>query len=64
MENITNNREVKNLPNLNQDPVDEAIQKAVESALQKHKLAGSSVVVWRDGKVVLLMPEEILKKTS
>jgi len=40
--------------------VDEAIEKAVENALREHKRASVPVAVWRDGKVVLLQPEEIL----
>lgn len=39
--------------------VEKAIQKATREALKKHKLAGNSVAVWRDGKVVILKPEEI-----
>ena len=33
---------------------------AVREALLMHKRAGNPVAVWRDGKVVLLQPEEIL----
>ena len=36
-----------------------AAQEAVRAALREHKLAGNSIAVWRDGKVVLLPPEEI-----
>lgn len=39
--------------------VDEAIRKATREALKKHKLAGNPIAVWRDGKVVILKPEEI-----
>jgi hypothetical protein len=39
--------------------VDAAMQKAVRQALRRHKLLGESVAVSRDGKVVLLPPEEI-----
>lgn len=39
--------------------VDEAIKKAVDSALLKHKSAGVPIAVWRDEKVILLQPEEI-----
>jgi hypothetical protein len=31
----------------------------VREALKKHKQAGNPVVVWRDGKMVWLKPEEI-----
>ena len=42
--------------------VDEALEKAFENALLTHKRAGVPVAVWRDGKVVLLQPEDILLK--
>ena len=40
--------------------IEEAIQKATREALKKHKLAGNPVAVWKDGKVVLLQPHEII----
>jgi hypothetical protein len=39
--------------------VEAAMQKAVRQALRRHKLLGESVAVSRDGKVVILPPEEI-----
>jgi hypothetical protein len=36
-----------------------AAREAVRQALADHKARGNSVVVWRDGRVVLLAPEEI-----
>jgi hypothetical protein len=39
--------------------IDEALRQAVKDALLKHKQAGNPVVVWRDGKMVWLKPEEI-----
>lgn len=36
-----------------------AAQQAVRAALRDHKLAGNSIAVWRDGKVVLVPPEQI-----
>jgi hypothetical protein len=39
--------------------VTEAFRAAVADALRRHKLAGNAVAVWREGKVVLLQPEEI-----
>lgn len=39
--------------------VDEALREGVRRALLMHKRLGHSVVVWRDGKVVWLKPEEI-----
>ena len=32
---------------------------AIRKALREHKRAGNSIAVWRDGKVVMLGPEEI-----
>jgi hypothetical protein len=42
------------------DQVDEAVRIAVQDALREHKRRGESVVVWQDGKVVCLPPEQIL----
>ena len=36
-----------------------AAQEAVLSALRQHKLAGNPVAAWRDGKVVMVQPDEI-----
>jgi predicted ABC-type ATPase len=36
-----------------------AVNKAVTAALRRHKALGQSVVIWRDGKIVTLTPEEI-----
>jgi len=43
------------------DPQDimDGINRAVTEALRRHKARGESVVVWRDGKIVTLKPEEI-----
>ena len=34
-------------------------REAVRLALARHKARGNAVVVWRDGRIVLLRPEEI-----
>ena len=39
--------------------VEQAMQRAVREALIRHKKLGESVAVWRDGKAVILPPEEI-----
>lgn len=39
--------------------VTEALAAGVREALKKHKQAGNPVVIWRDGKMVWLKPEEI-----
>lgn len=40
--------------------VRDALRKAVQQAIRYHKLMGQSIVVWRDGKVVEIPPEEIV----
>jgi hypothetical protein len=42
------------------DQIDQACRRAVREALRKHKLLGNPVAVSRDGKVVLLQPDEIV----
>lgn len=37
----------------------DAVDRAVTAALKRHKERGESIVVWRDGKIVTLKPEEI-----
>jgi hypothetical protein len=39
--------------------IDAAMQKAARQAVRRHKLLGESIAVWRDGKVVIVPPEEI-----
>lgn len=41
------------------EEINKAFERAVREALLKHKQAGNPVAVWRDGKVVLLQPDEI-----
>jgi isoaspartyl peptidase/L-asparaginase-like protein (Ntn-hydrolase superfamily) len=41
------------------DEINKAYERAVREALTKHKKDGNSVVVSRDGSVVILKPEEI-----
>jgi len=43
--------------------IDNALKKAVQEALVRHKQAGNPIVVWRDGKIVWLKPEEIPVQT-
>lgn len=44
--------------------VDKAFEKAVEDALQKHQRADNKIAVWRDEKVQLIKPEEVLATTK
>lgn len=39
--------------------IEEILRRAVRHALWKHKRLGHSIAVWRDGKVVIVPPEEI-----
>jgi len=43
----------------NGDDVIAAMQVAVREAVARHKALGQSIVIWRDGKVVIVPPEEI-----
>jgi len=46
------------LPNLGRK-IDLAIEVGVAKAISEHKAAGRSIAVWKDGKVVIVPPEEI-----
>lgn len=41
------------------DEINHAYERAVREALLKHKKAGNAVPVERDGKIVILQPDEI-----
>ena len=43
----------------NPEKITQALTQGVHDALLKHKQAGNPVVVWHDGKMVWLKPEEI-----
>ena len=47
------------LPEFDHEILLAAASEAVRQALAQHKARGNSVVVWRDGRVVLLPAEEI-----
>jgi hypothetical protein len=40
------------------------LKQGVQEALLKYKQAGNPIVVWRDGKMILLKPEEIPVKNK
>ena len=40
-------------------PVDEAMARGIRQAMLRHKRLGESVVGWRDGRPVLIPPEQI-----
>ena len=39
--------------------IGKVFQQAVNDALRMHKRLGNPIAVWRDGKVVIIPPEEI-----
>lgn len=41
------------------DEISKACERAVREALTKHKQAGNPVAISRDGKVVIVQPDEI-----
>jgi hypothetical protein len=41
------------------EEIDLVVQEAVRRALAEHKRKRNSVVIWREGRVVLLSPEQI-----
>jgi hypothetical protein len=41
------------------DRIDYGVRRGAARALAEHKRAGRSIVIWRDGKVVKIPPEEI-----
>jgi hypothetical protein len=42
-----------------QDRIVEAIGDAVQEAIRDHKRAGNPIAEWRDGRVVLVPPDQI-----
>ncbi len=40
--------------------IEKILQRAVNHALVRHKRLGNPIAVWRDGKVVIVPPEEIV----
>ncbi len=41
------------------DKITKALAQGVRDALLKHKQAGNPIVVWRNGRIVWLKPDEI-----
>jgi len=39
--------------------IEEILRRAVQHALLMHKRAGNPIATWKDGKVVIVPPEEI-----
>ena len=42
------------------EAIERILQGAVREALYMHKRLGNSIAVWKDGKVVIVPPEEIV----
>lgn len=40
--------------------IEKILKRAVNHALLRHKRLGNPIAVWRDGKVVIVPPEEIV----
>ncbi len=41
------------------DKIDFGVRRGAARALARHKKAGQSISIWKDGKVVLVPPEQI-----
>jgi hypothetical protein len=55
------NTDGRDIPRLFEDDqaIEDALATGVRQALREHKQAGVPVVEWRDGRVVVVPPEEI-----
>jgi hypothetical protein len=42
------------------EAIERILQAAVRETLSMHKRLGNSIAVWKDGKVVIVPPEEIV----
>ena len=40
--------------------IEQVLRKAVREALLEHKRANNPIATWRDGKVVIVQPDEIV----
>lgn len=43
----------------NAEKIEKILEFAVRQAVISHKLAGNPIAVWKDGKAVLIAPDEI-----
>lgn len=44
---------------LKQKPIERALKRAAANAIEEHRRAGLPLVIWRDGKTVLVSAEEL-----
>ena len=42
-------------------PIDKAVRRAADAAILQHKRAGVPLVIWRDGKIVRVSAEQLVK---
>ena len=40
--------------------IEAALRQSAQEAISRHKRLGESIVIWRDGRVVVVPPEEIV----
>ncbi len=57
---MTSTQDVKRQAVLKGQAARDAMAKAVGEAVLEHKAAGNPLPTWRDGRVVMVPPEEIL----
>ena len=55
----TSGAKTKTPPRIDAKRIVAVAERAIRKALREHKRAGNPIAVWRDGKVVMLQPEEI-----
>jgi hypothetical protein len=44
--------------------IDQAINTAVKNAVERHKKLSQPIVIWRDGKVLIIDPKDINKEIA
>ena len=44
---------------LKQKPIERALKRAAANAIEEHRRAGVPLVIWRDGKIVLVSAEDL-----
>jgi len=49
---------------INGDLIDKAINDAVKEAIERHKKLSQPIVIWRDGKILTIAPEDIDKEVA
>jgi hypothetical protein len=55
MSEPTRNEQARQL----REKIHAGVRAAVARAIEEHRKAGRSIVIWRDGKIVVIPPEEI-----